>query len=81
MALEVFIDLISKGGVIVVLAMFVWGLRQRWWVMGQEYEEMKAERDYERNRANISTDLADDGAKEAGRRAIPATRARRAPNA
>ena len=79
--MELFIDLLSKGGVVVSLGIFVWGLRMRWWVMGQEYDEMKAERDYERNRANISTDLADDGSREIAKRASPTSRVRRTPNA
>lgn len=79
--MEVFIDLLSKGGLPVGLIVFVWGLRQRWWVMGQEYDEMKAERDYERGRANLSTDVADDAAKEVVKRGSPTTRVRRSSNA
>lgn len=79
--MEVWIDLISKGGLIAGLLLFVWGLKQRWWVMGAEYEEMKAERDYERERANLTADVADDAAKEVVKRASPANRQRRVPGA
>jgi hypothetical protein len=79
--LELFIDLLSKGGLPVALTLFVWGLKERWWVMGQEYEEMRDERDYERTIRRIVTDVADDATKEVVKRGTPANRTRRDPNA
>lgn len=81
MGLEAFVELLSKGGLLVGLIVFIWGLRQRWWVMGAEYEEMKAERDYERNQKNLLTEVADDGAKEVTKRGATASRSRRTSDA
>ena len=80
MTLEAWVDLMSKGSLLLGLIVFVWGLKQRWWVMGAEYEEMKAERDYERAQKNLTADIADDAKVEAVRRGNP-VRQRRDPNA
>lgn len=46
---------------------FVSGLLRGWWVLGREYEAMRADRDYWRSRTERGTSLAEQATKVAER--------------
>ena len=43
--LNVFVDMVSKAGPAVMLALFVWGGLQGWWVYGRYHQEIVTEKD------------------------------------
>lgn len=38
-------EIVSELGVVGILLIILWGLRQRWWVMGWQYEDLVEDRD------------------------------------
>ena len=54
-------ELVGLPGFLILLGFttFVGGLLRGWWVLGREYEVMRADRDYWRTRADRGTQLAE----------------------
>lgn len=66
-----FLDLIQSGGVVGLLLVILWGLRQRWWVPGWYFKDLYKEKEEWKAIALRSTNLAESLDEIAKSRVLP----------
>lgn len=61
------LDILTKGGLVAALVVFIYALWRRWLIWRAEFDAMVADRDWWRSIAMTATGLAEHSAKHNGK--------------